>query len=307
MSVKIIAEISANHRGNKQEALALIEMAKQCGADYVKFQCFDPLTMSMDPWPYFKNMTPWQWFPDLFGHAKAIGIPAFSSVFCEKSLEYILQFKPPFIKIASFENTHWPLIVKAAETGIPLIISTGMMTLDEHFELWNRLVVDNSILVDFLKCTSAYPAPDESLNLGAIRTDRLQGFSDHTIGWDAAMMAVAAGAKMIERHIALSDDAVDAACSSVGILDFEMYVKAVRRAEAMCGTHFGPMPQELTSARRCLYSTQDIKPNDKFTVDNVAVLRGPGGGIHPRYYGDILRLVSRREIKAGEPILERDL
>lgn len=307
MAVKIVAEISANHRGNKQEALALIEMAKECGADYVKFQCFDPLTMATDPRPYYKNMTPWEWFPELFGFAKEIGLPAFSSVFCEQSLDFIKKFEPPYLKIASFENTDWPLILAARETGIPLIISTGMMGDQEQEELLEKIFDFDYDKVTYLKCTSAYPAPDEALNLGVIRNRTNWGFSDHTTGWDAAMLAVAAGAVMIERHIALSHDAIDAACSSVGIQDFDMYVKGVRRAETMCGTHFGPQPQELTTARRCLYSTQDIKPNEKFTVDNVAALRGPGGGLHPKHYWDLLKQVSRRDIKAGEPILDGDV
>lgn len=306
MSVKIVAEISANHRGNKEEALALIEMAKQCGADYVKFQCFDPMAMALDPRPYFKNMTPWKWFPDLFAHAKKEEIEAFSSVFCKASLSYIQRFNPPYLKIASFENTDWPLIKAARDTSIPIIISTGMMDEREHDALADLVQYPFTDCVTWLKCTSAYPAPDEALNLGVIRNQYQWGFSDHTTGYEAAMLAVAAGATMIERHIALSHDAVDACCSSVGILDFELYVKAVRRAEAMCGTHFGPMPQELTSARRCLYSTRDIKQNDRFKVDNIAVLRGPGGGIHPKHYWDLLERSARRDIKAGEPILDGD-
>lgn len=305
MAVKIVAEISANHRGREQEAYALVEMAKECGADYVKFQLFDPLQMAVDPRPYYQNLTPWDWFPRLFAHARKIGIEPFASVFDLHSLESIRSLEPAYIKIASFENSHWPLIDVAHQTGIPLIISTGMMSRHELRAL-RTFLDDQDGEITWLKCTSAYPAPDQALNLGAIRKEHKMGFSDHTKDHVAAIAAVGAGAIMLERHIALSDDAVDASCSSVGLLAFEAYVDAVRRAEAMCGTNFGPQPQELTAARRAIYSTRDIKLNEKFTDDNVAVLRGPGGGVHPKHYWVLLKRSSSREISAGEPIVEGD-
>jgi pseudaminic acid synthase len=322
--VRIIAEISANHGGDLQTALNLIDLAREADADYVKFQYFTPERMAVSgtaaglwrgmslPELYGKAATPADWLPILFDYARAIGIRAFSSVFDEEGLELVARYGPPFIKIASFENTDYPLIAAAAQTRIPVIISTGGM------RDWTELVELNQFCREqgmadrtFLKCTSAYPAPLAELGLGSIPKipflGAAAGFSDHTDSPAAASLAVALGATMIERHIALSKDAIDGEFSSVGA-DFKAYVACLRLAQSACSAQFGATKSELTDLRRAVYATCDIAPHEYFSADNVARLRGNGGTMHPkRWWALTGGARARRALKRGEPLQDDDV
>src|SRR5215475_1350986 len=213
----IVAEISGNHAGVFENALALIDAAKEAGADAVKLQCYTPDEMTIDcakkdfvlrdgPWKgrtlyelYSKAHTPREWFGDLFAHARGIGIEVFSSVFSPAGVDFLEQFNPPAYKIASFEITDIPLIKYAASTGKPLIISTGMAKLEEVNEAANATKGNDFPI--FLRCVSGYPTPIEEANLYAFPSG--WGISDHTIGSEIPIAATALGALIIEKHLTL--------------------------------------------------------------------------------------------------------
>jgi sialic acid synthase SpsE len=247
----VIAEVSANHGGLISLAMQLIRMAKEAGADAVKLQLYDPLMLSFarggpgkkltsGPWAgrdllslYREGQTPKEWFPELFAHAKEHGIALFSSVFDEDGVDFLETLNCPAYKISSFELTNLPLIRKAASTGKPVILSTGMADWDD---------IDAAVVEAYpcalLHCVSAYPCPPEQANLE--RIDELRhcnaetiGFSDHTLGAECAIAAVAIGATIIEKHITLdrNDGGLDASFS-MEPAEFSAMVKSIRNVHA---------------------------------------------------------------------------
>lgn len=313
MSIKIVAEISCNHTGRYENALKLIKIAKDSGCDFVKFQRFDPELMATDPGPYRNNVTPKEWTPGLFEYARSIDMPIFASVFSLEDVDYIARFKPPYLKIASLENNHFPLIKKAAATRIPLIISTGAMAdIDELMELDLWLMTWGSAGVTYLKCTSAYPVRDEiDLGLGAIPLmqsrlpHRKIGFSNHSSNERGLVETLVStfGIDMIEFHIGLNREDPDAEFSRVGPAQIAQTVTGIRRTEAIIKpVGFKPAENELIELRRALYATADIKENDVFSDFNVAILRGPGGGAHPKFFEKLLGRPSPRSFKKGDPV-----
>jgi len=261
----VVAEIGGNHMGDLDTALLLIDEAKAAGADAVKFQCFTPEQMAAPgsvieagPWAgrelldlYRETHTPRAWFKALFDFAHSIGIVPFSSVFHPDDVDFLETLGCPFYKIASFELTDLPLIRYAARTRKPIILSTGMAT-QQEIE-WAALAATTPWhRATLLKCTSAYPAPLAEANLATMHVYRTAcgadyGLSDHTLGTTAAVVATAAGATMIEKHLiaARSDGGPDAAFSAEPH-EFAAMVKACRDAAAAVGdVRYGPTESEM--------------------------------------------------------------
>jgi len=318
MTVKIVAEISANHGGSLSKALDLIKMAASGGADYVKFQVFDPDKMATaccqapKPWSgsltqlYHRAVTPKKWVVSLFEYARQLGITPFASVFDFESLDFVASQKPSYIKIASLESTYWPLIKSASNTGIPLIISTGGMTAAELSDLDLNLL-NGFMDVTFLACTASYPAHVSETKLGAIRqikelTQRDVGLSDHTNSSVAAMLAVCCGATMIEKHIALDDSSLDSDFSCIGLAAFASFCESVRSVDKMLSNGIADQDQELSRFKRAIYAIDDIKQGDLLTEGNISILRGEGGGAHPRFWDILIHQRSTRAYTKSQGI-----
>lgn len=250
----VIAELSANHNGMLGRALQLIREAKEAGADAVKIQLYDPMKLAVarggpmkaiesGPWAgrtlldiYEVGHTPREWFPAMFDYARKHGITLFSSVFDEDGVDFLVELDCPALKIASFELTNLPLIRKAASTGKPVILSAGMASIDEIHEatdVTGYRGADRAVL----HCVSAYPCPPEQANLGRIceldEVFEIVGFSDHTLGPECAIAAVALGASIIEKHITLdrNDGGLDASFS-MEPKEFAEMVSAIRNVHA---------------------------------------------------------------------------
>jgi len=325
----IIAEISANHNGSLDRALATITAAKKCGADAVKIQTYTADTMTIDCelpdfiikgglWNGYKlydlykeAQTPYEWHKPLFEHAKKEGITLFSTPFDETSVDFLEKLGSPAYKIASFENTDIPLIQRVAATGKPLIISTGMATekeLDESVDVARKAGCKDLTL---LKCTSTYPATPENSNLLTIPylRDRYGceiGLSDHTLGIGAAISSVALGATVIEKHFTLkrSDGGVDSAFS-MEPEEMKQLVEETGRAWQSLGKVFvGPTEAERSSIifRRSIYVITDIKKGDRLTEKNIRSIR-PGLGIKPKHYFECIGKRVNRDLKKGTPFM----
>jgi pseudaminic acid synthase len=317
----IIAEVSGNHDQSIEKAIAIIHAAKKAGASAVKFQTYTADTMTLNSshddffinnekslWKgsflyelYERAHTPWEWHEALFDEARRLDLIAFSSAFDESSVDFLENLNAPAYKIASFENAHLPLIAKAARTGKPLIISTGMATLQEIEEAVLCARKNGCKELILLKCTSSYPAQPSDLNLLTMleiqeRFDCLVGYSDHTQGTVAAVAAVALGATVIEKHIKELDD--DSSVDSEFSLSGESFQDLVANCNnswlARGSSKFGPTENELSSLkfRRSIYSTALIKAGDVLSEKNIRIIR-PGYGLHPRHFETLLGKVSK--------------
>lgn len=326
----IIAELSANHNHKKEIALESIKAAKEAGADAVKIQTYtaDTLTLNCDNeyfqinqgtlWDgttlyklYQQAYTPWEWHKELFDYAKEIGIPLFSTPFDKTAVDFLEELNNPIYKIASFELVDIPLIEYAASKGKPMIMSTGIATLQEIQEAVDacRKVGNNDITL--LKCTSSYPAPLNEANLLTIpdmakRFDCKVGLSDHTTGNIGACTAVALGAEVIEKHFIIdrSIGGPDAAFSMTKD-EFAEMVKRVRETEECLGQVCYELSDKMKKNRkfsRSLFACADIKKGELFTGQNIRSVR-PGNGCSPKYLPDLLGKASNRDYKFGEPII----
>ena len=311
----IVAEMSANHHGDKQLAIETIRAAKRAGADAIKMQTYtaDTITLDCDKpdfvinegsiWDgrkfyelYQKAYTPWEWHEELFDVAKEEGLMCFSSPFDKTAVDLLESLNVPMYKIASFEITDIPLIEYAASKMKPMIMATGISTLEDIELAVNacRKVGNNDITL--LKCTSAYPAPVEEANVVMIRdlAERFgvkAGLSDHTIGAMVPVLAVANGAVMIEKHFILNKD-VESEDSSFSMDEKEFcdMVKQVRLAEAAMGKVDYTLTEKMKGSRtacRSLYVAEDVKAGDVVTEKNVRSVR-PGYGLHPKYLPEVL-------------------
>lgn len=313
--VMIVAEISANHGGNKQTAIDTIRAAKRAGADAVKLQTYTPDTLTLDCdapdfiinngsiWDgsryydlYKEAYTPWEWHEELFHVAKKEGLICFSTPFDKTAVDFLETLDNPIYKIASFEITDIPLIEYAASKMKPMVISTGIAE-KEDIELaidTCRHTGNNDITL--LKCTSSYPAPIEEANLCMIKSYIKQfnvksGLSDHTIGSIAPIVAVTQGAVMIEKHFII-DRSIGGpdASFSMNEKEFAQLVRDVRMAEAALGNVTYELTDKQKAGRcfaRSLYVAEDMKAGDVITEKNVRSVR-PGYGLHPKYYKEIL-------------------
>ena len=332
--VYLIAEISANHNHDYDKTVRLIDAAHAAGADAVKLQTYtaDTLTIDCDQ-PHFKIQQgtiwdgqtlhqlyadaamPWDWQPKLKQHADAIGIDLFSSPFDQTAVDFLQSLDVPAYKIASFEIVDTGLLAAVARTGKPVIVSTGMATLEEIQLAVETLKRNGCTQVCLLKCTSAYPAAPESMNLATITALQQQfnipiGLSDHTLCHTAAVTSVALGACVIEKHITArrSDGGPDSSFS-LEPDEFADLVRRVRTAEAAIGrVHFGPNENDANNVafRRSLFAVADIKIGESFTPQNVRSIR-PGNGLAPKHLSKILTATAAKPISRGTPLSWDDI
>ena len=318
--------MSANHNHDIQIARDTILAAKKAGADAVKLQTYtaDTLTIDCDkPWfkvdsgtiwdgttlydLYKKAYTPWEWHEELFEYGKNLGLVVFSTPFDYSAVDFLEKLGNPIYKVASFEAMDYPLVSYAAKKAKPMVISTGMLSLEEISEVVQVCRNDGNNDITLLVCTSEYPALPEDAHLLklqdlAFRFNVKVGLSDHTMGYAVANAAVALGACMIEKHFIMdrSLGGVDSAFS-MNENEFKEMVASIRIIEKAVST---PDYTKKSSGRvfaRSLFVVQDIKKDDVFTKDNVRSIR-PSCGLHPRYYFDILGLKSMYDIERGTPL-----
>ena len=325
----IVAELSANHNQDYDQAARIVHEAKNAGADAVKLQTYtsDTITVASDRpefrvsggtlWDgrtlhdlYGEAYMPWEWQPRLKQLAEDLGMDCFSSAFDATAVDFLEEMNVPAHKVASFELVDIPLIQKMARTGKPLIISTGMATIEEIDEAVKSARASGATEIALLKCTSAYPAPAEEMNLRTIpemarRFEVPVGLSDHTMGIAVPVAAVALGACIIEKHLALSRSTPGPdSAFSLEPHEFKAMVDAVRIAEKALGAvHFGLSGKEQASRafRRSLYVVQDMSEGESFTAENVRSIR-PGNGLHPRHLPDVLGKSAAQGIKRGTPL-----
>lgn len=330
----VIAELSANHGGSLEGAEGVVRAAAAAGADALKLQTYtaDSMTIDLDRAPfvagegtlwagrslydlYEEARTPWEWHAPLFRLATELGMQCFSSPFSREAVDFVEQFDPPAHKIASFELLDLELISYAASTGRPLIISTGMATLEEIDEAVDAAQAAGEGGVVLLRCNSAYPADPAEMDLDSITAMRARwgvpiGLSDHTPTSTAAVVAAGLGASVFEKHLILDRSAggPDAAFS-VEPAELAELVGRVREAAAVRGVvRFGPSASELSSLalRRSLYVVSDVAAGEALTPDNVRAIR-PSGGLAPKHLTAVLGRRARRSIQRGEPLQWEDL
>ncbi len=325
----VIAEMSANHGQSFEKAVEIVHAAKDAGADAVKLQTYTPdtITIASDReefrigggtlWDgrslhdlYGEAFTPWEWQPRLKKVAEQLGMDLFSSAFDPTAVDFLEQMDVPAHKVASFELVDIPLIQKMARTAKALIMSTGMATVEEIEEALQAARSAGATQIALLKCTSAYPAAPEEMNLRSIpemarRFAVPVGLSDHTMGIAAPVAAVALGACIIEKHLTLSRSAPGPdSAFSLEPNEFKAMVDAVRIAEKALGhVNFGVSAKEAASRifRRSLFVVQDVKQGEAFTAENVRSIR-PGNGLHTRHFAEVMGKRATREIKRGTPL-----
>jgi pseudaminic acid synthase len=324
----IIAEMSANHNQDFNQAVEIIKAAKKAGADAVKLQTYTPDTMTIDCdneyfrikgtiWEgrnlydlYGEAYTPWDWQPELKEVANGLGLDFFSTPFDETAVDFLESMDVPVYKVASFEVVDIPLLKKITRTGKPIIMSTGMATLSEIDEAVETIRDAGGTQLALLKCTSTYPASPEEMNLRSIphlaeAFNVPTGLSDHTLGIAVPIAAVALGACIIEKHFTLSrkfpgPDSV----FSLEPQEFKEMVDAGRVVEkALVKVHYGVSEREKESRvfRRSLFVVEDIKAGEKFTTENVRSIR-PGYGLHTRYLEKVFGRYASQDIKCGTPL-----
>ncbi|MCB2297180.1 pseudaminic acid synthase [Clostridium tagluense] len=327
--VFIIAEISANHNGNFDNAVKLIKEAAKAGVDAVKLQTYtaDTITIDCDNeyfqikqgtiWDgrnlhdlYKEAYTPWDWQPRLKKIAEEEGLICFSSPFDKTAVDFLENMDVPAYKVASFEITDIPLIEYIASKGKPMILATGIATLSEIQEAVDACKRMGNNQIAILKCTSAYPAPLEDMNLKTIPNlaetfNVIAGLSDHTLGISVPIAAVALGAKIIEKHITLcrADGGPDAAFS-LEPDELKAMVKSIREIEKALGTVTYDLTDKMKNSRtfsRSLFAVKDIKKGEVFTESNVKSIR-PAYGMHTRYYNDIIGKIAKEDINKGTPM-----
>lgn len=330
----IIAELSANHGGSIQVALDTVKAAKEAGADAIKLQTFTPDTITLNSeksyfqidhgtaWDgrnlynlYEEAHTPWEWHQQLFDAAKEHGLLIFSSPFDKTAVDFLETFQVPAYKIASFEIQDTPLIAYAASKGKPIIMSTGIATLEDIELAVETCREQGNEDIILLKCTSSYPAPLELANLrtGVDFRDRFNvevGLSDHTLGNVAPVVAVSLGAKIVEKHFILDKSLGGPDVGfSLDPAEFKSMVDAIRDAEKALGQATYQLSEKVEKNRkfaRSLFVAQDIKKGDVLTEDNIRSVR-PGYGLHPKYLTEIIGKKATANLEMGEPLKASDI
>lgn len=329
LPVYIVAEMSANHNQDFDRAVKLIQAAKEAGTDAVKLQAYTPDTMTIKSnrpefqigggtlWDgktlydlYAEACMPWEWQPKLKKVADDLGIALFSTPYDKTAVDFLEEMNVPAYKIASFEIVDIPLIEYIASKSKPMIISTGMATQDEIDEAIQVAQRGGARQIALLKCTSAYPAPPEEMNLRTIPNMARKfkvpvGLSDHTLGIAVPAAAVALGACIIEKHFTLSRSipGPDSAFS-LEPDEFRTMVEAVRTAEQALGKisyKVGEQEAKSRVFRRSLFVVRDVQKGEVFTEENVRSIR-PGYGLPPRYLKDVLGRKATKDIKRGSPL-----
>lgn len=328
----IIAEMSGNHNQSLDRALALVDAAADAGAHALKLQTYTADTITIKGaftitdenslWKgkelhdlYKIAYTPWEWHKIIFDRAKEKGMLAFSSPFDETSVDFLETLDVPAYKIASFENTHHPLLKKVAKTGKPVIVSTGVSTLEDIKDTVKVLRDNGCKNLILLKCTSTYPATPENTNLNTIPEmkkifDCTIGLSDHTMGIGASVAAIALGARVIEKHFTLrrADGGVDSAFS-LEPEELKALVTESERAFLALGKIFiGVQEAEKKSLlfKRSIYVSEDIKAGEPITEKNIKVIR-PSLGLAPKYYDVVIGKEAKKDLRKGTPLSFDDL
>lgn len=326
----VIAEMSGNHNQSIEKALKIIEVAAEKGAHAIKLQTYtaDTLTINQQGglfdikeetslWKnrnlydlYQEAHTPWEWHEQLFKCAKDNGIICFSTPFDDTAVDFLEKLDTPAHKIASFENTHHPLLKKVAATGKPVIMSTGACTLAELSESVQVLRDSGCKDLVLLKCTSNYPASPENSNVRTIPHMRKLfnceiGLSDHTLGIGVPVASVALGATVIEKHFCLSrtEGGIDSAFS-LEPEELKALVTETERAWQSLGmVQYGIQETERKSLcfKRSIYVVKDIKAGELFSETNIRVIR-PGDGLHSRYFNQLIGRTASKSIKTGTPL-----
>lgn len=324
----IIAEMSANHAGSIDRAKEIIRAAKDSGADCIKIQTYTPDTLTIDchnkyfqieqgTWEgenlyslYGKAYTPWEWQKELKEEAEAVGIDFLSTPFDKTSVDFLEELGLSFYKIASFEMVDLPLLRYIASKGKPIIMSTGMSTLEEIKEAVETIYETGNHQLAILKCSSAYPADPADMHLSTIadlmkRFPMPVGLSDHSLGSLSATTAVAMGASVIEKHFCISREIENPDASfSMTPAEFKQMVEDIRKVEQALGKpSYGPSKQEESSVvfRRSIFAVKDIKAGEPFTEENIRIIR-PGYGLKPKYFEDVLGLPAACDMERGTPM-----
>ena len=323
----MVAEMSANHNMDFNRAKAIIKAAKESGADAIKIQTYTPDTITIDSdmpafrtngiWEgetlyelYKKAYTPWEWQEELRDYARELEIDFFSSPFDLTAVDFLEGLEVPAYKVASFEINDIPFIRKIARTQKPIIISTGIAHLEDIDLALRTCIEENNDKVILLKCISSYPAPYENMNLNVIPNmqqtfDCVCGLSDHSMGTEIPVAAVALGARVIEKHFTLSrQDGGEDSLFSMEPQEFKEMVKQIRNVEKALGKVTYELNQSQLESRiysRSLFVVKDIKQGEKFTEDNVKSIR-PGIGMHTKHWNEVLGRTARCNIKKGTPM-----
>jgi len=323
----VIAEMSGNHNQSLERALAIVDAAAEAGAHALKLQTYtaDTMTLPVSTGEFFIDdedslwhgqslhelyqvaSTPWEWHAEIFERARERGLIAFSTPFDESAVDFLEDLDVPCYKIASFENAHLPLIRKVAETGKPMIISTGMATLAELDETVREARRGGCEDLVLLKCTSSYPATPENSNLNTIPhlSDLFNcevGLSDHTLGIGVAVASVALGATVIEKHFTLDRAAggVDSAFSMEPSEIRSLIEETDRAWQALGDVQYGPIPAEesFMRFRRSIYIAEDIAAGEVLTHENLRVVR-PGYGLAPKHLETLIGLRVNADLPMG--------
>jgi len=326
----VIAEMSGNHNQSLDRALEIVEVAAESGAHALKLQTYTADTLTLDVnggefliednsslWQgkslydlYQEAHTPWEWHRPIMKRANELGMPCFSTPFDDTAVDFLEELNVPAYKIASFENTHLPLIEKVASTRKPMIISTGMATLAELDETVRTIRNAGCEQFVLLKCTSTYPATPENSNVLTIPHMKELfgcevGLSDHTMGVGTAVAAVAHGASVIEKHFTLcrADGGVDASFSLEPKEMQQLVAETECAWQALGNVAYGPTEAEKGSLifRRSLYVTKNLEQGDVLTEENLRIVR-PGLGLAPKYFDIALGRTVNQKLKKGTPI-----
>jgi N-acetylneuraminate synthase len=326
----VIAEMSGNHNGSIERAFAIVDAAAAAGAHAIKLQTYTAATMTLDLaegefriddagslWAgrslsdlYEEAHTPWDWHAPIMQRAAARGLHCFSTPFDDSAVEFLESLGAPAYKIASFEIVHLPLIRRVAATGKPLIISTGMSSLEEIGEAVEAARGAGCRELVLLKCTSTYPASPENSNVRTIPDLRARfgcevGLSDHTMGVGAAVAAVAQGASVVEKHFTLAraDGGVDSAFSLEPDELRALVVECERAWQSLGRVAYGPTAAECASLqfRRSIYVAEDLAAGDLLTRENLRCVR-PGHGLPPKHYEALLGRRVARAVRKGTPM-----
>ena len=323
----IVAEMSANHNQSLERALAIVDAAADAGVQAIKLQTYTANTMTLKGintvtdkdslWfgqelhaLYKEAYTPWEWHADIFRRAKQRNLVCFSSPFDISSVDFLESLDAPAYKIASLENTDYPLLERVAQTGKPIIMSTGASTvadIDESIKFLRKTGCKDLVI---LKCTSSYPASPESSNLVTIPHMQdlykcLIGLSDHSMGIGVSVASIALGSVLIEKHFTLSrsDGGVDSAFSMEPNELKNLVIETERAWKSLGHIQYDVQKSEETSAfyKRSIYVSNDIKIGDLFSEGNLKIIR-PGHGLEPKYYKQIVGKKAIRNLKKGTPL-----
>ena len=324
----VIAEISANHNGSLEKAKKLIFNAKKYGADAVKLQTYTPETMTINSnksdfkineglwkgktlWSLYKDaQTPFEWQKELFDYSKKINITCFSTPFDTTAVDLLESLKCPFYKVASFEMNDIPLIKRIAKTKKPMIISTGMASLKEIDITFEAAKKNGCRDIVLLYCVSNYPSQLEDFNFNNIKIlkERYKckvGFSDHSTDTRVVSAAVAAGAEIFEKHIALANQKTgpDIVFSAKG-KELAHYINAIKTSFVLLGKksfYRNKSEQKNLKFRRSIYVIKKIIKGEKFSKKNIRIIR-PGYGIEPKYYGSLIGKICPINLNAETPL-----